>query len=138
MIRWLRKEQSHEALLRWANRVENSDGPNCHHNKGAPTANNKLRKHMPANTERQTSHAHAGSARTYPSELQPLRQSLVATLVKLDFELRSDIETVRNSSVDEWLKQQTIRTLQEHHQKRRTSYIRQLASVQRQLQALAA
>ncbi len=138
MIGCLRKEQSHEGLLRWANRVEDSDGPNCRHNKAAPTANNKLRKNMPASTERQTSHAKPGSARTYPSELQPLRQSLVATLAELDFELRSDIETIRNSSVDEWLKQQTIRKLQEHHQKRRTSYIRQLASLQRQIQALAA
>ena len=93
---------------------------------------------MPANTERQTSHAHTGSARTYPSELQPLRLSLVAALAKLDFELRSDIETIRNSSVDQWLKQQTIRTLQERHRERRAPYVRRLASLQRQTQALAA
>jgi hypothetical protein len=85
---------------------ENSGGPNWHHNKAAPTANNKLRKHMPANTEHRTSHTKTGSARTYPSELQPLRQSLVVALARLDFELQSDIETIRNSSVDQWMKQQ--------------------------------
>ncbi len=138
MLGLLRKEQSREALLRGAHRVENSGGPNWYHNKAAPTANNNPRKHMPTNTERRTSHAKTGSARIYPSELQPLRQSLVVALAKLDFELRSDIETVRNSSVDERMKQQTVRTLQEHHQKRRTSYIRQLAGLQRQIQALAA
>ena len=138
MIRWLRKEQSREALLRGAHRVENSGGPNWYRNKAAPTANNNSRKHMPANTEHPTSHAHTGSAWTYPSELQPLRQSLVIALAKLDIEHESDIETIGNSSVEEWMKQQTIRKLQEHHQQRRTPYIRQLASVQRQIQALAA
>ena len=138
MTGWLRKGQSHVELVQWVCCVENSGGPNRHHNKAAPTANNKLRKHMPANTEHPTSHTKTGSARTYPSELQPLRQSLVVALAKLDFELQSDIETIRNSSVDQWMKQQTIKTLQEHHQQRRTSYIRQLASWQRQAQALAA
>src|SRR3712207_7093875 len=70
---------------------------------------------MPANTERRTSHSRVGSAWSYPSELQPLRQSLIAALAKVDFELASDIETVRSSSVDEWVKQTTIRKRSEEH-----------------------
>ena len=93
---------------------------------------------MPNNSEHRFSHIGLDAAHTYSPEVLPLLQLLLATLADIDFEHKSDIETVRNSSVDEWLKQQTIRTLQEHHQKRRTSYIRQLASLQRQIQALAA
>jgi hypothetical protein len=118
--------------------VENSDRPNCYHDKAAPTANNKLRKYMPANTERRSSHAGMGAARTYPSPLLPSRQSLLAALARLDFEHESDIETIRNSSAEEWLKQSTIRKLQERHQERRVPYVRRLASLQRQIQALAA
>ncbi len=138
MLGLLRKEPSHGVLLRWADRVENSDRPNCYHDKAAPTANNKLRKHMPANTERRSSHAGMGAARTYPSPLLPSRQSLLAALARLDFEHESDIETIRNSSAEEWLKQSTIRKLQERHQERRVPYVRRLASLQRQIQALAA
>jgi hypothetical protein len=93
---------------------------------------------MPANTERQTSHAKTGSARTEPSEPTPLRLSLLAALARIDFEHESDIETVRNSSADEWLKQMTIRKLQERHQERRVPYARRLASLQGQTRALAA
>ncbi len=89
---------------------------------------------MPTNMD----HARRGSARSYHSELQPLRQSLMAALAKVDFELESDVETVRNSSVDEWLKQTTIRKLQERHRERRAPYVQRLASLQRQTQALAA
>ncbi|MBL0403784.1 hypothetical protein JKG68_07400 [Microvirga aerilata] len=93
---------------------------------------------MPANTERQSSLVKMSAARSYPSELLPLLQLVLATLADIDFEHQSDIETVRNSSADEWLKKATIRTLEERHQQRRVSYIRQLERLQRQAHALAA
>lgn len=74
----------------------------------------------------------------YPPELLPLLQSLLATVADIDFEHESDVETVRSSSADEWLKQKTIRKLQECHQERRMPYVQQLESLQRQLRALAA
>ena len=93
---------------------------------------------MAANTNGQSSYAGTGAARRCPSAPLPSPQSLLAALARLDFERESDIETIRNSSADEWLKQSTIRKLQERHQERRVPYVRRLASLQRQTQALAA
>ncbi len=93
---------------------------------------------MPANTEHQSSHAATGAVRMYPAELLPLLQALLATLANIDFEHESDIEIVRNSAADEWLKQTTIRRLQERHSKRRAPYVQQLERLQRQIQAMAA
>jgi hypothetical protein len=78
------------------------------------------------------------AAHTYSPEVLPLLQLLLVTLSDIDFEHESDIETVRNSSADEWLKQATIRKLQERRQKRRAPYIRKLEGLQKQIQAMAA
>jgi hypothetical protein len=93
---------------------------------------------MSANTERRSSQAITNAARLYPSELLPSLQSLLATLADIDFEHKSDIETIRNSSVDEWLRQTAIRKLQERHHERQAPYVRQLAALQKRLQAAAA
>jgi hypothetical protein len=92
---------------------------------------------MPAHTER---HFQLGpdAARPYPSELVPSLQSLLATLADLDFEHTSDVETVRNSPVEDWLKQTVIRTLEERHRQRRAPCIGQLERLERRMQALAA
>ena len=90
------------------------------------------------NNQRQSSHIGKGAADTYSPDVLPLLQLLLATLADIDFEHEGDVETVRNSSADEWLKQATIRNLQDRHQKRRAPYVRRLASLQRQIQALAA
>jgi hypothetical protein len=78
------------------------------------------------------------AAHTYSPEVLPLLQLLLVTLSDIDFEHESDIETVRNSSADEWLKQATIRKLQERRQKRRAPYVRKLEGLQKQIQAMAA
>jgi len=93
---------------------------------------------MPSNVERQSSHIGMRVAPTYPPDFLPLLQSLLATLADIDFEHESDIETVRNSAADEWLKQTTIRKLQERHQERRAPYVRRLDGLQKQIQAMAA
>jgi hypothetical protein len=79
-----------------------------------------------------------GAAHTYSPEVLPLLQLLLAALADIDYEHESDIETVRNSSADEWLKQATIRKLQERRQERRAPYVRRLDGLQKQIQALAA
>ncbi len=79
-----------------------------------------------------------GAARTYPPELLPLLQSLLATLADIDFEHESDIRTVRDSSADEWLKESTIRKLQERNRERRAPYVRRLDGLQKHIQVMAA
>ncbi len=93
---------------------------------------------MPAHAKRQSSQSGSDAARLYPSELLPSLQSLLAALADMDFEHESDIETIRNSSADEWLKETVIRTLEARHQQRRAPYIARLERVQKRKQALAA
>jgi hypothetical protein len=93
---------------------------------------------MPANMELRSYQAGTNVAHLYPSELLPSLQSLLARLATFDFEHTNDIETIRNSSVDDWLKHATIQKLEERHRERRAPYIRQLTIRQRQMQALAA
>ena len=93
---------------------------------------------MPNNLEHRSSHIGMDAAHTYSPEVLPLLQLLLATLADIDFEHESDIETVRNSSADEWLKQATIQKLLERRQKRRAPYVRKLEGLQKQIQAMAA
>ena len=93
---------------------------------------------MPNNLEHRSSHIGMDAAHTYSPEVLPLLQLLLATLADIDFEHESDIETVRNSSADEWLKQATIRKLQERRQKRRAPYVRKLDGLQKQIHSIAA
>lgn len=76
--------------------------------------------------------------RTYSPELQPLLQSLLAALTDIDFAHESDIETVRTSSAEDWLKQATIRKLQQRHREQREPYVRRLEALQERIRALAA
>jgi len=93
---------------------------------------------MVANPERRSSHAEMGATRLYQSELLPTLQSLLATLADMDFEHESDMETIRYSAADEWLKETTIRKLQERHRARRAPYVEKLERLQKQIQSLAA
>ena len=93
---------------------------------------------MPATPERQSSNIGIGAAPTYPPDFLPLLQLLLATLADIDYEHESDVETVRNSSAEEWLKQATIRKLQERRHQRRAPYVRKLESIQKRIQAMAA
>jgi hypothetical protein len=68
----------------------------------------------------------------YGTELLPLLQSLLADLADLDFEHESDVETIRTSTAEEWLKQAAIR------RERCTSYMRQLEAVQERVRTMAA
>jgi hypothetical protein len=93
---------------------------------------------MPANMARHSVRTGDAAAHAAPPELRPFLQSLRATLSDIDFEHESDIETVRKSSVDEWLKQTTIRKLQEWHRERRMPCVAQLERVQERMQTRVA
>ena len=93
---------------------------------------------MPAHIERRSSQSGPDAARLYPWELLPSLQPLLAALTDIDFEHASDVETIRNSSVDEWLKHTVIRRLEERHRQRRAPYVAQLERLEKRMQALAA
>jgi hypothetical protein len=93
---------------------------------------------MPANTAHHFTHMSDGATCLSSLELQPLLQSLRATLADIDFEYENDIETVRTSSVDELFKQATIRKLQERHRKRRMPCVVRLQRLQMRMQTRAA
>ena len=93
---------------------------------------------MPNNLEHRSSHIGMDAAHTYSPEVLPLLQLLLVTLSDIDFEHESDIETVRNSSADEWLKQATIRKLHERLHQRRAPYVRKLDGLQKQIHSMAA
>lgn len=93
---------------------------------------------MSANMARHSVHTGDATARADPSELRPFLQPLRATLADIDLEHENDVETVRKSSVDEWLKQTTIRKLQERHRERRKPCVAQIERLQERMQARAA
>ncbi|WP_201865212.1 hypothetical protein [Microvirga soli] len=93
---------------------------------------------MTGNRERSSGRPDPWQPRMYSPELQPLLQSLLATLADIDFAHHSDIETVRNSPAEDWLKQATIRRLQQHHRERREPYVRRLEAVQERIRSMAA
>ena len=88
---------------------------------------------MLASTEHRSSQARMSIAYRHPSVVQSTQQSLLAVLVNLGVEYEGDLETVRKSSADNWLKQIVIRTLQKRYQEQQTSYVRQLARLRGQL-----
>ncbi len=76
--------------------------------------------------------------RTYPPEFQPLLQALLATLSDIDFAHEDDVETVRRSDAEEWLKQTVIRRFEEAHRRRRAPYVRQLEVLEARIRGMAA
>jgi hypothetical protein len=93
---------------------------------------------MSANIEHRSSRPGTNVDRPYSLEPRSSLQSLLASLAALDFEHDGDLETVRNSSADGWLKQIVIKKLQERYQEQRTCYVRQLTVLQNSVQAMTA
>jgi hypothetical protein len=89
---------------------------------------------MPRNTERLRSIGGARTAHRTSLDIQALR----ATLAEIDFAFESDLEVVKNSTMDESLKQAVIATLQQRHRQRRAAYVHQLAALRERTDALAA
>jgi len=67
---------------------------------------------------------------TYPTGRLPSLRRILDTLSIIEIEHESDIQTVRDSSIDEGLKRETISNLNEHCRKQQSPYVRQLAAMQ--------
>ncbi len=93
---------------------------------------------MPTRSGRTSPAPSPGAPRMYPPELEPLLQSLLAALADIDFAHLGDIETVRNSATDAWLKQAVIRRLEESHRQRRAPVVRQIEALEERVRTLAA
>jgi tryptophanyl-tRNA synthetase len=73
---------------------------------------------------------HASPPRMYSPELQPLLQSLLATLADIDFQYEREQDTISTRTTDMNLKRRVLEKLREHHRERREPYIQQLAILQ--------
>jgi hypothetical protein len=71
--------------------------------------------------------------RLYSPELQPLLQSLLATLADIDFEHERERDTISTRTMDMNLKIRLLEKLKQHHSERREPYIQQLAILQKRI-----
>jgi hypothetical protein len=71
--------------------------------------------------------------RLYSPELQPLLQSLLATLADIDFEHERERDTISTRTMDMNLKIRLLEKLKQHHSERREPYIQQLAILQERI-----
>ena len=74
--------------------------------------------------------------RVYPANIQPLMQSLLATLANIDFVHEREIEKLRNSATDVSLRETLIAVLEEGHEKRRQPYLEGLAALESDIRSL--
>ena len=70
------------------------------------------------------------SSRTYPPDILPLMQSLLATLADIDFEHDGELESFKNSSLEPEAQRLIREALHAKHQQRREPYVRSLKQLQ--------
>jgi hypothetical protein len=75
----------------------------------------------------------AAPPRVYPAELQPLLQSLMATLANIDFEYEQERSRMCVDPRDGSLKQRMLQKLQTRHQEQRRPYVEQLIHLQHRI-----
>ncbi|EIM24506.1 hypothetical protein [Microvirga lotononidis] len=76
--------------------------------------------------------------RMYPPTVQPLLQSLLATLADIDFDYEQERQKLTNTSRDTNLKIRALAKLKTRHYERRQPYLQQLAILQQQMMELKA
>jgi len=74
----------------------------------------------------------------YPPTVQPLLQSLLATLADIDFDYEQERQKLSNDSPDANLKIRALERLKARHYERRQPYIQQLAILQKRIMELKA
>jgi hypothetical protein len=89
-----------------------------------------------AENKPRSSHAaqQASLTRMYCPDLQPLLQSLLATLADIDFEHEREHDMVSRRTHDVNLKTRVLEKLKQQHRERREPYIQQLAILQQRIQ----
>jgi hypothetical protein len=70
--------------------------------------------------------------------LQPLLQSLLATLADIDFDYEQEREKLSSTSPDANIKIRALEKLKARHHERRQPYIQQLSVLQQQMMELRA
>ena len=78
----------------------------------------------------------ATQARMYSPDLQPLLQSLLATLADIDFEYERECDTINGRTMDLNLKIRLLEKLKQHHRQRREPYLQQLAILQERIRRI--
>jgi len=76
--------------------------------------------------------------RIYSPALQPLLQSLLATLADLDFDYEKERVKLSTTSPDTNIKIRALEKLKSRHRERREPYIQQLAILQKRMMELRA
>jgi hypothetical protein len=66
----------------------------------------------------------------YSPSLQPLLQSLLATLANIDFEYERERERLSDRTMDMALKARVLEKLKRQHHERREPYVQQLCVLQ--------
>ena len=66
----------------------------------------------------------------YSADVQPLLQSLLATLADLDFDSERERERVGSSTNDPKFRESLLRKIEERHRERREPYVRHLELLQ--------
>ena len=69
----------------------------------------------------------------YSPDLQPLLQSLLATLADIDFEYERERDNINCRTMDMNLKIRLLEKLKQHHRQRREPYLQQLAILQERI-----
>lgn len=80
----------------------------------------------------------APRVRFYSPELQPLMQSLLATLADIEFEHESELSKLRASRMDARIKSELLCRLKARHQERREPYVIELTRLERRAADLLA
>ena len=80
----------------------------------------------------------ASHPRIYSPAIQPLLQSLLATLADLDFDYEKEREKLSNGSPDTTIKIRALEKLKNRHRERRDPYIQQLAILQKRMMDMRA
>jgi hypothetical protein len=92
-----------------------------------------------ADNQRQPTHSGTEQVppppRMYSATLQPLLQSLLATLANMDFEYERERDRLSASARDANLKVRVLEKLKRQHRERREPYIQQLAILQERMRS---
>ena len=76
--------------------------------------------------------------RVCPADVQPLMQSLLATLADIDFEHERELDKMKNSATDALLKERMIKKLEQRHRERRHPYVQELMALEARMRLVLA
>lgn len=72
----------------------------------------------------------------YPDDIRPRLQTILATLADMEFALGRKLDSIRCSGADEVKKREVIALLRTRHEECRAPYVRELADMQKRIEAI--